>query len=143
MASELLQILSDLYSAFPYLVAQPAVQTEALKSLVTLLNGSRLSIRKRAVPALSALVSTDPRLFDDSVKQELLNGLAAGGETGRIWVSVVASLAKGQGVGQIGGLLAEGKLADMILGQCANPEETDTVEGALSVRYLISQANAG
>lgn len=89
------------------------------------------------MPALSALVSTDPRLFDESVKQELLKGLAAGGETGRIWVSVVASLAKGQGVGQIGGLLAEGKLAGMILDQCENLEETDTVEGALSVGYIL------
>lgn len=142
LASELLQILSDLYSAFPNLVAQPAIQSEALKSLVTLLNGSRISIRKRAVPALTALVSTDPRLFDEAVKQELVKGLAAGGETGRIWVSVVASLAKGQSVGQIGGLLGEGKPVGMILGQCDNLEETDTVEGALSVHHLTSLVSA-
>lgn len=79
-------------------------------------------------------------MFDESVKQELVKGLAAGGETGRIWVSVVASLARGANVGQIGGLIAEGKLVGMILGQCDDPEETDAVEGALTVSFAFIDA---
>lgn len=76
---------------------------------------------------------TDPRLFDEAVKEEIVKGMSAGGETGRIWVSVTASLARGQTVGHVGRLLAQGKLVGMILAQCENPEDTDAVEGALSV----------
>lgn len=111
------------------------MQSKALESLVKVLNGSRISIRKRAVPALSALVATDPKLFG-AVKTEILKGLSSNGESGRIWVAVVASFARGQTVGKVGALVGEGQLIGMILGQCENPEETDTVEGALAVSPL-------
>lgn len=133
LAAELLQILSDVYSEYPALVAQHAIQTLALESLTSIINTGRISIRKRAVPALSSLVTTDPKLFAKSLKGRIIEGLSRGGEGARIWVAVVASLARGQAVAHVGSLVAEGKLVGMILAQCDKPEETEAVEGSLSV----------
>ena len=124
-----------MYAKYPSLVSRPSIQTPAIESLVQILDSARPSLRKRAIPAISALVATDPTLFDKPVKGKIVNGVSKGGEGARIWVGVIASLAKGTSVGKIGGLVGEGKLIGMILDQASDPTQTEAVEGSLSVRW--------
>lgn len=83
------------------------------------------------------MLSTDAKLFDTTIKTKIIEGISQGGEDARIWVAVVANLARGQSVGQIGSLIGEGDIVQMILAQCQNEEDTEAVEGALSVCDLI------
>ena len=135
LASELLQILTDMYGKYPTWATRNNIQTPAIESLVQVLDSGRPSLRKRAIPAVSALVATDPSLFDKPVKGKIVEGLSKGGEGARIWVGVIASLAKGQSVGKVGGLVGEGKLIGMILDQASDPTQTEAVEGSLSVSF--------
>ena len=135
LASELLQILTDMYAKYPSLMSRPSIQTPAVESLVQILDSARPSLRKRAIPAISALVATDPTLFDKPVKGKIVNGVSKGGEGARIWVGVIASLAKGTSVGKIGGLVGEGRLIGMILDQASDPTQTEAVEGSLAVSW--------
>lgn len=122
-----------MYAKYPSLVARPSIQNPAIESFVQILDSARPSLRKRAIPAVSALVATDPTLFDKPVKGKIVEGLSKGGEGARIWVGVIASLAKGASVGKVGGLVGEGKLIGMILDQASDPAETEAVEGSLAV----------
>jgi cullin-associated NEDD8-dissociated protein 1 len=133
LASELLQILTDLYISYPAIVTRPSIQTPAIESLVSILDSARYSIRKRAIPTISALVSTDPKLFDKPVKGRIVQKLSQGGESARVWVGVIASLARGQSVGKMGDLVGEGRLIGMILDQSSDPQQTEAVEGSLAV----------
>jgi cullin-associated NEDD8-dissociated protein 1 len=137
LASELLQILTDMYAKYPAWATRNNIQTPAIESLVQVLDSGRPSLRKRAIPAVSALVATDPTLFDKPVKGKIVEGLSKGGEGARIWVGVIASLAKGQSVGKVGGLVGEGKLIGMILDQASDPTQTEAVEGSLAVSFSI------
>ena len=139
LASELLQILTDMYAKYPAWATRNNIQTPAIESLVQVLDSGRPSLRKRAIPAVSALVATDPSLFDKPVKGKIVEGLSKGGEGARIWVGVIASLAKGQSVGKVGGLVGEGKLIGMILDQASDPTQTEAVEGSLAVSCHVRQ----
>jgi hypothetical protein len=81
------------------------------------------------------LVSTNPALFD-GVKPKITEGLAAGGDTAKVWSAVVASLARGQSAARVGALLNESRVVDLILDQAEDPEDVETTEGALMVRFL-------
>lgn len=134
LASELLQILADIYSRFPHLIASSqALQSTSSTSLLKILSTARLSIRKRAIPALGALVAANPGLFD-GIKPKIAEGLAAGGDTSKVWAAVVASLARGQSAARIGGLVNEGKVVDLLLSQTEDLEDVEKTEGALVVR---------
>jgi cullin-associated NEDD8-dissociated protein 1 len=113
--------------------ARDSIRNSAIESLLQILDNARPSLRKRAIPAITALVATDPTLFDSPVKGKIVAGLSKGGEGARIWVGVVASLAKGQSVAKIGGLVGEGKLIGMVLDQSTDPTQTEAVEGSLAV----------
>jgi cullin-associated NEDD8-dissociated protein 1 len=117
-------------------VIKSNIQTPAIESLISILDSARPSIRKRAIPAITALVSTDPKLFDKPVKGKIVQGLSQGGESARVWVGVIASLARGQSVGKMGDLVGEGRLIGMILDQSSDPAETESVEGSLAVSSL-------
>lgn len=143
LASELLQILTDLYTSYPSLATRSSIQAPAIESLLQVLDSARPTLRKRAIPAVTALVATNPALFDKPVKGKIVEGLSKGGEGARIWVGLIASLAKGQSVGKIGGLVGEGELIGMILDQASDPTETEAVEGSLSVsREIIDELNS-
>jgi len=126
-----------MYGKYPTWATRNNIQTPAIESLVQVLDSGRPSLRKRAIPAVSALVATDPSLFDKPVKGKIVEGLSKGGEGARIWVGVIASLAKGQSVGKVGGLVGEGKLIGMILDQASDPTQTEAVEGSLAVSFLM------
>lgn len=134
LASELLQILTDIYLRFPHVTAASSpLQTTSLNSLICILSTSRPSIRKRAIPTLSALVSTSPKLFDTVLRDKITEGLDSGSETGRIWVGVVASLARGQSATRVGAMIAAGQVVERIMKQTMTLEDTDSLEGALVV----------
>jgi cullin-associated NEDD8-dissociated protein 1 len=135
LASELLQILTDIYTTYPSLSTRSSIQNPAIESLLQVLDSARPSLRKRAIPAVTALVATNPALFDKQVKGKIVEGLSKGGEGARIWIGLIASLAKGQSVGKIGGLVGEGKLTGMILDQASEPTEVEAVEGSLAVSF--------
>ncbi|WVQ80275.1 hypothetical protein IAT38_002380 [Cryptococcus sp. DSM 104549] len=133
MASELLQTLTDLLNRFsPVVGASAAVKSATLTSLVKILSSARPAIRKRAIAPLSALVSTDPTLFSAELRTYIVDGISAGGESARVWMGLAASLARGQSAGSVGSLITEGKVAESILKQTADPEDGDTVEAALT-----------
>ncbi|WWC85910.1 uncharacterized protein L201_000780 [Kwoniella dendrophila CBS 6074] len=131
-ASELLQTLTDLFNRFSYIVINSqTLQTTSIKSLTNILSSARPAIRKRAIPTVSALVSTNPGLFDSSLKTEIVKGLAQGAESVRVWLGVIATLARGQSVHKIGALLAEESIGSIILKQTEDTEDAETVEAAL------------
>ncbi|KIR30138.1 tip120-family protein [Cryptococcus deuterogattii LA55] len=133
IASELLQILTDLFIRFSLNVASSAtIQSTALSSLTQILDNARPAIRKRAIPTLSSLIATSPKLFNEDLEKEIVSGVSQGGESSRIWMGTVASLARGKSVGSIGKLVNEGKLAELILSQTKNEEDVETVEAALT-----------
>ncbi|WWC99318.1 hypothetical protein V866_006219 [Kwoniella sp. B9012] len=132
LASELLQTLTDLFIRFSYILrSSEKIQNTSITSLSNILSSARPAIRKRAIPTVSALVSTNPGLFDNSLKKQIVDGLSQGPEAVRVWLGVVATLARGQSVHKIGALLAEGKVGETVLVQTENPEDTETVEAAL------------
>ncbi|GFZ51807.1 hypothetical protein JCM24511_09575 [Saitozyma sp. JCM 24511] len=139
LASELLQILTDIYIRFAHIVtSSPSLQQTSLEGLLAILTSSRPSIRKRAIPALSALVSNNPHLFDTTLKGQVLTGLAQRGEAGKTWASVVASLARGQSASKVGALISEGHVVEAVLAQTEDLEDCEAVEGALvAIEVLV------
>ncbi|OWT40724.1 tip120-family protein [Cryptococcus neoformans Bt1] len=132
IASELLQILTDLFVRFsPNVASSATIQSTALSSLIQILNNARPAIRKRAVPTLSSLIATSPKLFNEDLEKEIVNGVSQSGESSRIWMGTVASLARGKSAGSIGKLVNEGRLAELILNQTKN-DDVETVEAALT-----------
>jgi cullin-associated NEDD8-dissociated protein 1 len=121
----------------PYITAASApLQTSSLNCLIRILSTSRPSIRKRCIAPLSALVFISPKLFDSSLRDRIIEGLENGGDTGRIWVGVVASLARGRSASKIGALIGEGQVIEMIMKQTRDVEDTEAVKGALVVSLL-------
>ena len=136
LASELLQILADVYNRFPHVISSSSpLQTTSITSLLSILSSGRLTIRKRAIPALIALINNNPALFDQ-VKPHVAQGLAAGGDTAKVWSNVLASLARGMNASKVGALVGEGQVVGLVLKQVEDPEDTDMVEGALVVGWL-------
>ncbi|WRT63736.1 uncharacterized protein IL334_000659 [Kwoniella shivajii] len=132
LASELLQTLTDLFNRFSnFIINSPNLQTTSLSSLNNILSTARPAIRKRAIPTISALISTNPSLFDSSLKTQIQTGLSQSPESTRVWLGVVATLARGLSVQKVGALLAEEKIGETVLKQTENPEDAETVEAAL------------
>jgi cullin-associated NEDD8-dissociated protein 1 len=125
--------MADLYIRFaPIVSASQTLQSTSVDALIKILSSSKLSIRKRAIPALGALVSSNPKLFD-GVKPKISAGLSAGGDTGKVWAAVIGSLARGQSAQRVGALINEGKVVNLLLQQTEDPEDDETTEGALMV----------
>lgn len=134
LASELLQIATDIFTRFKSAIpASALIQSVSIASLIQILSEARLSIRRRSIPALSALISANSKLFEIKLKDKLIAGLKEKGDTGRIWVAVTAALARGQSVARVGDLISQGGLIEILLAQAKNPEESEAVEGALIV----------
>ncbi|KAK1926054.1 putative TIP120-family protein TIP120B [Papiliotrema laurentii] len=141
IASELLQILKDIFLRFPdRIAASPDSQSAALSSLISILSTSRNnSIRKRATEAVPALISTNPSIFSIEFPQQLEAGLRQDGDVGNAWIGLVAALAKEQTlVAKLGGMVTEGKIINIILEHTADTEQVDSVEAALvTIESLI------
>ena len=138
LASELLQILADVYNRFPHIISTSTqLQSTSVTALLSILSSGRLNIRKRAIPALGALISNNPTLFDQ-VKPHVSQGLAAGGDAAKVWANVLASLARGLNASKVGVLVNEANVVELVLAQTEDPEETDMVEGALVVSRLFA-----
>ena len=108
------------------------MKTLSTNSLLAIISSGRLTIRKRAIPALSALIAHNPALFD-AVKSQIPKGLAAGGDTSRIWSAVLTSMARGLNASKVGKLINEGNVVQLVVTQTEDVEEVETVEGALTV----------
>lgn len=122
-----------MYQRFPAAVAGSAdLQESSYSNFNHVLSTSRLSIRKRAVPALAAFVAICPQRFEQ-IKVDLANGFAAGGDSAKAWVAAVGGIAKTSAAPAIGTLIAEGGLLEAILKQTEDVEDSDAVEGALTV----------
>ncbi|CAK9779690.1 unnamed protein product [Cutaneotrichosporon oleaginosum] len=132
LASELLQILTDVYQRFPLAIAQSkelqALSVELLKEVFTY---PKLSVRKRAVPPLAAFISVCPGQFD-AFKDDMSKGFTKGGASAKAWVAAVSGLAKTPSSPEVGALVANNGLADIIMEQTDNLEDTEAVEGALT-----------
>lgn len=134
IASDLLQLLTDVYQRFSAIVgSSQGMQSTSIAALVRILASSKPSVRKRAIPALSALVAANPSLFDAALKNKVVSGLTPGGEEGRTWSGVLASLARGTSAPGVGAVIIEGQAVDAILKQTENLDETEAVEVALVV----------
>ncbi|WWC66659.1 uncharacterized protein I206_100563 [Kwoniella pini CBS 10737] len=139
LASELLQTLTDLFNRFSFVLTNSQnLQNTSIVSLTNILSTARPTIRKRAIPTISALVSTNPGLFDSALKAHIVKGLSQDAESIRVWLGVIATLARGGSVHKIGALLAEGQVGDVILAQTQNPEDTETVEAALVALEVLA-----
>ncbi|TXT05004.1 hypothetical protein VHUM_03824 [Vanrija humicola] len=137
LASELLQILTDVYQRFPAAVAGSAdLQETSYSNFNHVLSTSRLSIRKRAVPALAAFIAISPQRFEQ-IKEDLAKGLAAGGDSAKAWVAAVGGIAKTSAAQAIGALIAEGGLLEAILKQTEDLEDSEAVEGALTTLEVL------
>lgn len=133
LASELLQILSEIYPRFATtIVASQDLQAASLTTFREVLAVPRLSVRKRAVPAIAAFIAICPNHFE-GLKKDLAAGFAKGGDSAKAWVAAVAGIAKTSAHSDIGALIASGKLVENILKQADNLDDTDAVEGALTV----------
>ncbi|ORY22630.1 armadillo-type protein [Naematelia encephala] len=131
-ASELLQILTDIFLRFPHVIStRGSLQNKLLESLIDILSVGRPAVRKRAIPAVSALISTNSELFDTTLKSRLVEGLSQGGDASRTWINLLASLARGPSVQKIGEFLVESKAVDLVLGEAGDLEDVEAVEGAL------------
>lgn len=139
LTSELLHILTDIYQRFPHVIAASSpLQVTSLNSLIRILSTSRQAMRKRAISTLSALVSTSSKLFDSALRERIVEGIESGGDTGRIWVAVVASLARGQSALKVGALIAAGQVVEKVMRQTQNVGDIDAVEGALVVSIFTA-----
>lgn len=96
------------------------------------MSSAPLSVRKRAVPALASFISICPQHFQ-SLKPEMSQGFSAGGDAAKAWVAAVAGIAKTSAASDVGALIANDKLVDVILKQADDLEDADAVEGALTV----------
>lgn len=92
----------------------------------------RLSVRKRAVPALAAFISICPQQFD-TIKQLMTDGFTKGGDTAKAWVAAVSGIAKTSSASNVGDLVAGGGLVEVVLSQTEDLEDADAIEGAMSV----------
>lgn len=136
LASELLQILTDVYQRFPIAISQSQdLQSASLAVLKDVFTYPRLSVRKRAVAPLAALISVCPAQFH-AIKDDMSKGFAQGGDSAKAWVAAVTGLAKTNSSSEVGALVANGGLADIIMKQTENLEDSDAVEGALTVSPL-------
>ena len=134
LASELLQILSDIFDRYNrLLLTRPALQKSAMSSLRHILSHARISVRKRAVAAMTSLLTCCPDLFDADLKRMLIQGAGAKGEDGRIWTSLLTSLAKSRVVRSVGSMVSEGSICPKLIAQTEDTEDVESVEGALSV----------
>ncbi|WVQ93760.1 hypothetical protein IAU59_000837 [Kwoniella sp. CBS 9459] len=132
LSSELLQTLTDLFNRFYHILAvSQSLQNTSLAALTDILSTARPTLRKRAIPTVSALISTNPSLFEIHLKDDIVSGLGRNAESVRVWLGVLTSLARGKTVGKIGNLIAQKDLASTILKQTENAEDTETVEAAL------------
>ncbi|BEI79879.1 hypothetical protein CcaverHIS002_0104080 [Cutaneotrichosporon cavernicola] len=136
LASELLQILTDVYQRFPLAIAQSndlqALSVEMLKEVFAY---PRLSVRKRAVAPLAAFISVCPTQFN-AFQDDMSKGFTKGGDSAKAWVAAVAGLAKTPSSPEVGGLVANG-LAEIIMKQTQDLEDTDAVEGALTALEVL------
>lgn len=96
------------------------------------MSSAPLSVRKRAVPALASFISICPQHFQ-SLKSEMSQGFGACGDSAKAWVAAVAGIAKTSAAGDVGALIANDSLVDVILKQADGLEDADAVEGALTV----------
>ncbi|KAL7418817.1 hypothetical protein Q5752_006501 [Cryptotrichosporon argae] len=136
-ASELLQILADIYTRFPFLIAHNShLASSSLDSLIHVLSSARPSVRKRAIPALVALVAATPTSFD-KLREAIVSGLQVGGETSRVWTTAVAGLAKGSAVAKVGGLIVEHDLIGLALKQTEDLDDSDAVEASLVALEIL------
>ncbi|WVF66132.1 hypothetical protein IAT40_000871 [Kwoniella sp. CBS 6097] len=132
LSSELLQTLTDLFNRFFHILAMSqSLQNTSLTALTDILSTARPTLRKRAIPTISALIATNPNLFETSLKGDIVKGLRQNAESIRIWLGVLTSLARGKTVGKIGSLMAQEDLTSTILQQTEKAEDTETVEAAL------------
>lgn len=133
ISNELLQILPDVYKNFPVVISQsPQLQEASLEAFRGIFSIPRLSVRKRAVPALSAFISVCPQQFA-AIKQDMSEGFAKGGDTAKAWVSAVSGIAKTSSSSDVGALVSGGGLVEVILTQTEDLEDADAIEGAMSV----------
>ncbi|WVN91012.1 uncharacterized protein L203_106258 [Cryptococcus depauperatus CBS 7841] len=138
IASELLQILTDLFNRFPSIIASSAsIQSTAISSLSAILSGARTNIQNRAIPTLSSLIASNPSLLDIKLQNEILNGIKKSCENARVWMGVITSLARGRNVASIGSLIVNNGLAESIIDQACNPEDALTTEAALTALEAI------
>lgn len=92
----------------------------------------RLSVRKRAVPALAAFVGVCPQWFSQ-VQADMAKGFSKGGDSAKAWVAAVSGMAKTSIASEIAILIMEENLVDDVLAQTDDLEDCDAVEGALTV----------
>ncbi|OCF45173.1 tip120-family protein [Kwoniella heveanensis CBS 569] len=133
LSSELLQTLTDLFNRFFHILAMSqSLQNTSLAALTDILSTARPTLRKRAIPTISALIATNPNLFEATLKGDIVKGLnSQNAESVRVWLGVLTSLARGKTVGRIGNLIAQEDLTSTILQQTNKAEDTETVEAAL------------
>jgi cullin-associated NEDD8-dissociated protein 1 len=124
-----------MYNRYTVIILRNSVmQSTSFISLVNILSNARPAVRKRAIPALSALVScSSPELFYSVLQGEIITGLETAGEASKTWVGVLASLAKGQSAPRVGELIGQGKVMETIIQHTENVEDSEAVEGALTV----------
>lgn len=132
---ETLDILSDLFARFrPLVLAQPALQKEALRVLISLIADGRVAVKKKAISTIGALVpSSGPRIFS-SLANTLLDALKDGGthaDVGRTYIALVGTLAKSSPA-RVGGVLKE--VMPSIIDVCKADE--DEAEGAEEAREV-------
>lgn len=133
-----MQILADIYARFDSTIASSAqLQDLSLSVFLEVMASAPLSVRKRAVPALASFISICPQHFR-SLKSEMAQGFAKGGDSAKAWVAAVAGIAKTSAASDVGALIANDDLVDVILKQADDLEDADAVEGALTVRVISS-----
>ena len=128
-------MLRDIFIRFSTAVgALPSVQNNSRSSLIQILWTSRnAAVKKRATEAIPALIATNPALFDETLKSELLKGLTAREDIGNTWVNLVGALAKEPSVvSKMGATVAEGKMVEELLQQTEDTEKPEAVEAALT-----------
>lgn len=139
LSSELLQILTDIYQGFPIVISQSQdLQAASLATLKDVFTYPKLSVRKRAVPSLCTFISVCPVQFH-AIKDDMINGFAKGGDSAKAWIAAVAGLAKTSSSPEVGALVSNNGLAEIIMQQTQNLEDSDAVEGALTVSRARSE----
>lgn len=135
LASELLQIQTDIYTRFPAIVAESAeLQEASLATFREVFAIPRLSIRKRAVPTLAAFIAVCPQQFE-TLKADMAKGLAQGGDSAKAWVAATAGMAKSSAASDVGGLISGTNLIGDIMSQASDLDDSDAVEGAMTVSH--------
>lgn len=120
------------------MLAQPALQKEALRVLVSLIADGRVAVKKKAIAALGALIpSSSPKVFT-SLSRTLLEALKNAGthsDVSRTYIALVGTLAKSSPA-RIGGVLKD--VMPSVLEVCkADEEEEEGVEEAREVGLQV------